>query len=289
MSQIDQFESVFKAAAKPVFEVASVSVRTLLVVTDLDSRSAQAFAERLRSFLRVLEAGDDVAAAVDWQVIDGSQFGSVGDLLALVEQHAPDLICTYRNLHSNAWQWPYTLGDHLEVLTQTVAVPVLVVPRPDADGFQRATEGTGRVMAITDHLAGEQRLVNWAIRFTAPQGCLYLTHVEDHRAFDRYIDVISKLPGIDTDMARAAISKRLLKEPRDYIRSTREALQHRGSTMRVEEIVTLGRHLEQYRHLVSHHAIDLLVFSTKDQDQLAMHGLAYPLAVELRGTALLML
>jgi hypothetical protein len=35
--------------------------------------------------------------------------------------------------------------------------------------------------------------------------------------------------------------------------------------------------------------VDLLVMNTKDEDHSAMHGLAYPLAVELRGTPLLML
>ena len=34
-------------------------------------------------------------------------------LLALVEQERPDLICTYRHLHSGAWRWPYGLGEHL--------------------------------------------------------------------------------------------------------------------------------------------------------------------------------
>ena len=37
------------------------------------------------------------------------------------------------------------------------------------------------------------------------------------------------------------------------------------------------------------HAIDLLVLNTKDEDHSAMHGLAYPLAVELRNIPLLML
>ena len=35
--------------------------------------------------------------------------------------------------------------------------------------------------------------------------------------------------------------------------------------------------------------VDLLVLNTKDDDQLAMHGLAYPLAIELREIPLLLL
>ena len=41
--------------------------------------------------------------------------------------------------------------------------------------------------------------------------------------------------------------------------------------------------------LIERHQVDLLVLNTKDQHQLAMHGMAYALAVELRQTPLLML
>ena len=57
----------------------------------------------------------------------------------------------------------------------------------------------------------------------------------------------------------------------------------------IKEIVTLGHNLHEHQRLVQDHNVDLLVLNTKDHDQLAMHGLAYPLAVELRTTPLLML
>ena len=49
------------------------------------------------------------------------------------------------------------------------------------------------------------------------------------------------------------------------------------------------RHVLGYKELVEENEIDLLVMYTKDEEQLAMHGIAYPLAVELRATPLLML
>jgi hypothetical protein len=49
------------------------------------------------------------------------------------------------------------------------------------------------------------------------------------------------------------------------------------------------RRLGEYRRLITEHRVDLLVFNTLDDDQLAMHGLAYPLAAELRQIPLLML
>ena len=48
-------------------------------------------------------------------------------------------------------------------------------------------------------------------------------------------------------------------------------------------------HIREYQNLIEEHQVDLLVFNTKDHDQLAMHGLGYPLAIELRQIPLLML
>jgi hypothetical protein len=41
--------------------------------------------------------------------------------------------------------------------------------------------------------------------------------------------------------------------------------------------------------LIEQHEVDLLVLNTKDDDQFAMHGISYALAVELRQIPLLML
>jgi len=51
----------------------------------------------------------------------------------------------------------------------------------------------------------------------------------------------------------------------------------------------MGHRLQDYKRLVTEHDVDLLVMNTKDHEQLAMHGVAYPLTVELRDTPLLLL
>ena len=50
-----------------------------------------------------------------------------------------------------------------------------------------------------------------------------------------------------------------------------------------------GHHLAEYKRLIEQQEVDLLVLNTKDENQLAMHGMAYALAVELRQIPLLML
>ena len=56
----------------------------------------------------------------------------------------------------------------------------------------------------------------------------------------------------------------------------------------MEEIVSTGHRLSEYQRLISSHAVEMLVMHARDEDQSAMHGLAYPLAVELRHIPLLL-
>lgn len=283
MTRIDQFESAFLSASKTVFCHEPVTMQRVQVITDLSQYEARLFGDKARGFLKVL--GDEV----QWTDVAGEESCGVGQLLDLVEQQRPDLICTYRHLHSGAWKWPYGLGEHLDVLTQVTTTPVLVFPRPeDGDALERIQD-TNSVMAMTTHLMGDHRLINFAARFTKPGGTLYATHVEESDTFQRYVEVISRIPMIETDQAREEIEKQLLKQARDYIGSCREELARAGVKLTLEGVVTLGHHLSEFKKLVEHQQVDLLVFNTKDDDQLAMHGLAYPLAVELRQLPLLML
>ena len=286
MTNVDQFTSMFRAATREVFQHETLRIRSVLSVTDRDADGAKAFGEQARKFLSAITAGDGFR----WTDVAGDDFRTVGDLLELVASSDPDLICTYRNLHSTAWRWPYSLGTHLDVLTQHTNVPVVVLPHPEAERTaEHAMTKTSTVMAITDHLSGDNRLINYALGFTAKRGTLWLTHVEDEATFERYMEVISKIPAIDTDEARARIREQLLKGPTDYIESCAKVLHGEKLLVTIEPLVVFGHHLPEYRKLIEDQKVDLLVMNAKDEEQLAMHGVAYPLAVETRQIPLLML
>ena len=284
MTKLDTFESVFKSADKPVYVYGRVEFERVLVVTDLSDMEAAPLLHQVRSFLSVL--GEDP----EWVHLCGADFASVGSLLEQIERAAPDLIVTYRHLHSNAWQWPHGLGEYLDVLTQATQIPVLVLPHPGAGrALPHAIADTDCVMAITDHLTADARLVDYALRFTAPSGTCWLTHIESQRQFDHFQAAVEKIPEIESDDVRQLVEAQLLKEPRDYITSCRKAIEAQGVPIKIEAIVAMGDRVEEYRRLVEDHRVDLLILNTLDGDQLAMHGQAYPLAVELRKIPLLML
>lgn len=286
MSKLDQFESAFKSASKAVYQFTRVTMPKVLVVTDLDDDQTRRFADDVHHFLSVITDKE----ATEWEHHIVTKDEDVADLLDEVESERPDLIVGYRNLHGRARRFPFSLGAHIDVLTQATTTPVLLLPAPTEEGrLSPKCENTDRVMVLTDHLTGNDKLIDYAVRFTENGGTLWLAHLEDDATFERYLDIISKIPEIETEVARRAIRDQLLKEPSDYIQSVRRELEGKVQTIHVDADVRMGHQIANCKQLLSDHDVDLLVMNTKDDEQLAMHGLAYPIAVELRDVPLLML
>lgn len=290
MTKIDQFESLFRAASKPVFELEPVNVRDILVVTDMDEQQTTRFADQAKSFLTALDVLEPDRLP-RYSQICGDEFDSVQRLLDRLENPRPDLVVTYRNLHAETADHPFSLGAYVNVLTQATDIPTLLLPEPRVLAKIEPSplaDKTRHVMVVTDHLAGDHHLVSMAVRFVTDDGELILSHIEDQYAFERYMKAIDKIPDLDSELARNTISKQLLSEPQDYIESCRLVLQARGVQNSIKPLVTFGNRIEDYRHLIEDRHIDLLVMNSRDDDQLAMHGMAYPLVVELRKTPILL-
>ncbi len=284
MTRVDQFESVFRSASKEVYRPTGLELGHVHIVCDLEGQAAVDFTTSLQHFLSVL------GKETRWTTADPSGARDLGRLLDEINQDEPDLVCTYRNLFSESWRYPFSLGEQVDVLTQVAPCPVLVLPHPAAEPDARwQKNGTQEVLAMGGHLSGDHSLVDWGLHFTQAGGTLRIAHIEDDLTFARYIDAISKIESIDTEDARQTILMQLMKEPQDYIESASRAVAETQKLVRIESDVRLGHRLSEYRRLLEEHTVDLLVMHTKDDDQLAMHGLAYPLAVELREIPLLLL
>ena len=284
MLNVDQFESAFRGADKARFKLGLPEVKRVLILTDVEGQAHDDYCEAARALI------GDVGADAEYFLHDKSALTGVENVLALAREIEPDLACTYRNLATDAWRWSYSLGVYLNAITRGFDFPVAVTPSPHAHPVAEWTRrSTDKVMAVTDHLTGDDALVNWALKITDPGGKLFLTHVEDVDVFDRYIDAIGKIPSIDTDNAREAILEQLLREPRDYIRSCVESLAESPVEREIEKVVTVARSVADYRTMIDDKGANMLVFRTLDKDHIALHGIAYSLAVELTDTPLLML
>lgn len=283
MTTLDRFESIFRAALKDTFVHEPWTPTHMLVVTDLKALPSQTFAQQVMASVPLLRA-----PSLKVTILDGDSYKDAESLLAQIDAHAPDLICTYRNLYTRTKRWPYSLGSYLDVMAQVTPMPVLVMPHPtDAGGFDPPCPIVRDVLVMTDHMTVASALINHAASFVDREGALVLAHIEDEATFKRYAKIIGKLPNIDTEQAVEAIGARLLKEARDFVESCRQGLAQ-APIGRVVEEVRMGHLIESFKSLIQTHGVELVVFHVKDEDQLAMHGLAYPLAVELRSTPILM-
>ncbi len=283
MTTLDQFESVFRSAVKPVYQHEMTSISRAVMITDLEQETALEYAGLVQQLL----APQQIST---WELITGDQFSSTLDLLQLLGKIDTDLICCYRNVHSRAWQHPHSLGSHLDVLIQKTSSPVLVLPHPQAGyAFDHAFDDIRQVLAMTDHMTNDDLLVSYAAEFTGSGGHLHLVHIEDDIIFARYMEAISKISTIDTKSAETALRYQLLKYPLEYMDSCKSLLSSQYPGISVDSIVAYGHRLREYLVYVDDLKINLLVMRGKEEDQLAMHGLSYPLAIELRQIPILII
>lgn len=286
MLNVDEFESVFRAADKKAFAYAAPRLERLLVVADVADDALEGYVSAVQRLLEPLTA----SSPVEWRVHGDGTWSGVEGVLRLVEETQPDAIVTYRNLRSDAWKWAFSLGVYLNALTRGTEKPVFVTPSPHAfPAMSWRDNRTDSVMVVNESLAGDDALVNWGAAVTREGGRLHLTHVEHDAVFARYMDAISKIPEIDTETARETLLAHLLKEPREWIDTAAAALLAAGVRVDVAAHVVQGHRVSDYRDLVAEHDVDLLVFPTLEEDVIALHGVAYSLAVELIETPLLMI
>ena len=282
MSTIDQFESVFRSAISPTYEPRPFPLQRVLLVSDMDGEEEKTYLQEAERFFSGLTSPPKITS------LQTELSLKIPTLVEQVEQLKPDLIVTYRNLHNEVAEHTYTLGDHVEVLTQVTDSPILLFPHPHSWSTDRF-RAPGRVMVLTDHLVEHPHLIDAALSMLQSPGQLTLAHVEDEVTFQRYIKYISKIPEIDTDRARELIKSQMLGEAKRFIHLTEETLKQQSLSVSIHSEVHMGHRLQSYAELVKNHHIELVVMQTKDEDQVAMHGLSYPLAVELNHTPLLML
>ncbi len=280
---IDEFESMFKRAEREPFVFTDVPINSIALVTDGTQEEAHA---ELASLLKFLPRFQSVST---WHVINGEDYSNVGQLLEAINRHPLDLIVTYRHLQEKSLVPQHSLGVYLDVLTQAIPIPVMVLPGTAAEPVSIDCRVCNRVMVIADHISGDNALINYGARMCSNGGLLWLCHIEDDAVFERYMKAIERIPEIESDQARRLIEGQLLNEATNFIETCLAVLRELEPSIHYHSFVARGHHPYEYRALIDRHDVDLLVTNTKDKDQLAMHGMAYTLSVEFSGVAILLL
>lgn len=284
--KLDEFESLFRSALSEVFHYQPPALGNVALVTDQDAETTGQLAEAVRKWLLPARSGSDAPvhalARPQW---DTPEEPAIPRLLHLLERLEPDIVVTSRGLLGRTRDLPYTLGSVCDSLSQGQPSPLLLLPRLSAD----CLTPTARVLAVTNHLQGDDALVSWAASLCRQEGTLFLAHIEDDVMLQRYLHAIERIRGIETEVAKAALPAKLLELPRQYVATISDGLREQGVHDTVVPLVQMGHAMTDYRNLVHEHQVDLVVVNGRDDRQYAMHGLAHALAVGLRDLPLLVI
>ena len=289
MVLIDDFESQFRRASKAVYSYEPLSLKKIVFVLDGEPEERNSYIEPISAFLKGALMIQSAAEDITWEVLSFEPNENVTELIERANASNPDLIVTRRHLFKQPRGPLQSLGIYVDVLAQSTSALVLIIPRLTADELQKRCQNTSDVMVLSDSLSEDNQLVNTGVLFTQPDGCLYLTDVEDGAAFDRYMDVIEKIPLIDSVMAREEIHHQLEKEVREFSEQCIEKIRPVRSDLRIESVFRYGSSIADFRTLISDYKTDLLILNTNDASQMAMHGIAYSIAVEFTDFPLLLI
>lgn len=281
MTNIDEFESIFRRAERDPFTYQPLDVADVVLLTDRDRDFAADAADAVKRFLPTL--GDS-----KFELVTGDRFGTVRDVLNVLEDNRPDLIVTFRHLQEGMLVPQHSLGVYLDVLTQVIDSPVLVLPGTSAEP-QIPQDLADSVLVLTDHIRGDARLVSSAAALAPADATLHLAHVEDDLVFQRYLATIDRIPELNSDAAREHLEATLLGDARQYMEAAIVGLENAGVPHQTALHVVRGHRLKTFQALMTESNADLCVFNTKDDEQLAMHGMAYAVAVETTDRSLLLL
>ncbi len=287
MSQVDQFESVFRAAIKPVYEPHAIQIRRATLVSDGTDTESAALESGLTRYLQSLHCPQ---SGIQWTRLQNQAHETTADLLAAVEASQPDLICSYRNLGTEDWRFRNSIGSRLDTLVHQSPVPVLIIPHPKSEhAADHALQHSATVVAVTDHLTEEHTLVDYAQTFTEPNGTLFLVHLEDALVFERYLEAIGKIDTIDTDLARQTLHDQLLADPRAYFQSCRDRLKESDPSITVSEVIEFAPGLDRLQALIPEHHADLIVVRGPTGARAPIHAFVPSLINDIREIPILAL
>ncbi len=282
--KLDQFESVFKSADMPVLTHDEKHFRQILVVSDQQPDVAGDFWQQLRQSWHILDRDN-----AEWRSLPVDALQDAGNFVSRVENEKADLIVTHRYLAEAERGQLRGLGSLLGAIVWQTSAPVLILPCDEEGRVIQRESTSGTVVAATDHLTGDNVLVDYGVRFTPLDGRLVLAHIEDDATFERFMNEIERIPQIETDVARREMKDKLLHRPQAYIKSCEEVLRAAGKRCDISSVIRFGHRVRDYHTLIGENGAELLCLHAGDDDVPARRGMAHMIATQFRNLPLFLI
>lgn len=277
MLKLDHFASIFRAADKETIAIREREIVKVLIVTDVGYEKSLEIWERWRAFF---------FQTVTVRVLHGEESLDISTITEKLDEADCDLIVSYRCLHSENWRYPHAIGSYVEVITQLTSKPVLLMPHIREDTKDYAPPES--IVLLSNDLTKASDALAWACCFRGHRSRCTLVELENMVHFNRVLDVIAKIPQLDTDVAREKIMKQMHTDSADWVIRSQKILKNwkRPPSLARKQVVQNA--LAACSDIVQQVGAELIVLNTKAEDQLALHGLVYPFMVHFRHTPLLL-
>ena len=277
MLKLDHFASVFRAADKDIISIPKYTLSKVLLVTDVSHEKSIEIWKRWEALF---------FQNVEVTILHGEESKDISLITQKVDASRCDLIISYRCLHSENWQYPHAIGSYVEVITQLTSTPVLLMPHILEDTQEYAPPES--IILISDDLTKEAELLGWACSFRGHKSRYTLVELENLAHFNRMLDAIAKIPQIDTEIAQEKIMSQLQKDSQEWVERSQALLEEWDRSPSLSRTQIAQSCMSSCVELVEKEKAELIVLNTKDEDQLAIHGLVYPFMVQFRHIPLLL-
>jgi len=282
--KLDQFESVFKSADMPVLSHDEKYFREILVISDQQPDVGGDYWQQLRQAWPMLDRDN-----ANWRSLPVDALQDAGSFVDRVENEKADLIVTQRYLAEAERGQLRGLGSLLGAVVWQTSAPVLILPCDESGRVIQRESTSGTVVAATDHLTGDNVLVDYGVRFTPLEGRLVLAHIEDDATFERLMNEIERIPQIETDVAREQLKEKLLRRPQAYIDSCKEVLRTAGKRCDISSVIRFGHRVRDYQALIGENGAEMLCLHAGGDDVPARRGMAHMIATQFRNLPLFLI
>ena len=262
---IDLFSTYFKRALTASFELNSFAPNKVLFLQEKKGNT---------------EWIKPIFPEAEIDVFTGSNDTSWETLKSRIDETNADLIVSERLLFENHKDFDHSLGVYIEAVSQTFSTPLLIVGE--------RTPTTGNVIVGFETAVFDTDIINKAMSFCDEK--LILAHIIDKGIYDQFSYALDRVPDLVYSDFEEEIKNQLNQYVFNLSKGVNKALSDIDNSLHSNVISysNIGVVSREFKDLIEKYKPSLLAFQSKDETQLAMHGLGYAMAVEFPAQSILL-
>lgn len=277
MPTIDEFESRFRRAIKPLYDYEEISISSVVLVLDGKAISDEDL-ENIKRCTKAIFGLNDPDLRIE--TFNISEFTSVVDCIRNIRALNPDLIISERLLGLPDTTLP-SIGAYVDSFSYRVDCPVCIVPFNFLKRNYEKCEALKNIMVLSESIQGDSKLVNFALNFVSIGTKLVLTDMINGKTFNYYIELVSKIASIETEPAREELQKLIVKMASEFEDDCITKLEEIMPDLAVAKHIDFAYKVQDYLNILNEHKADILIINSRTDEEKNLNTIAHSLAISV--------